>query len=48
MVIGNSQELRKKLLELYHDSGVGGHFGVSVTGKRLTTIIYGKAYGRGS
>lgn len=42
LVIGNSEELKKKLLELYHDSAMGGHYGVTATGRRLAAIVYWK------
>lgn len=42
MVIGKSEVLKSKLIEVYHDSAVRGHSRVSVTGKRFFVIVYWK------
>lgn len=39
LVVGNLENLKSKFLELYHDSAIGGHSGVSVTGRRLASVV---------
>ncbi|GKC88258.1 putative mitochondrial protein [Tanacetum coccineum] len=41
-VVGKDLELRKKLLNHFHNSVVGGHSGVQATTKSLTTYFYWK------
>ncbi|GKB00087.1 putative mitochondrial protein [Tanacetum coccineum] len=41
-VVGKDVELRKKLIDHFHGSVVGGHSGVSATTKRLITYFYWK------
>ncbi|GJT62229.1 retrotransposon-related protein [Tanacetum coccineum] len=41
-VVGKDLALRKKLVEHFHGSAVGGHSGVQATTKRLTTYFYWK------
>ena len=42
LVVGSVVGLRQQLLQLFHDSAVGGHSGVRVTKKRLSSIVYWK------
>lgn len=42
MVVGNSAKLKSKLIKVYHDSAMGGHSGVLVTGRRLAIVVYWK------
>ncbi|GJV81613.1 putative mitochondrial protein [Tanacetum coccineum] len=41
-VVGQDVELRKKLVNQFHSSTIGGHSGVQATTKRLTTYFYWK------
>nr|GEV88122.1 reverse transcriptase [Tanacetum cinerariifolium] len=41
-VVDKDLELEKKLIDHFHGSVVGGHFGVQATTKRLTTYFYWK------
>ncbi|GJW85685.1 retrovirus-related pol polyprotein from transposon TNT 1-94 [Tanacetum coccineum] len=41
-VVGKDLELRKKLIDHFHSSAVGGYSGVQATTKRLTTYFYWK------
>lgn len=41
-MVGNSPELQKKIIQLFHDSPMGGHLGVQDTIKRLTSELYQK------
>nr|GEV71166.1 protein NYNRIN-like [Tanacetum cinerariifolium] len=41
-VVGQDVELRKKLVDHFYNSAIGGHSGVQATTKRLTTYFYWK------
>ncbi|GKD33820.1 putative mitochondrial protein, partial [Tanacetum coccineum] len=45
-VVGKDVELKKKLIDHFHGSAVGGHFGVQATTKRLITYFYWKGLGK--
>lgn len=40
MVVGNNAVLRRKIIQLMHDSTQGGHSEVLATTKRVTTFFY--------
>ena len=40
LVIGQDDQLRKDLLQVFHNSAAGGHSGVSATIKRIGAVIY--------
>lgn len=42
MVVGNDQPLRQHILQLHHDSALGGHGGMIATLKKLKHIYYWK------
>lgn len=42
LVVGNSLTLRTKLISQFHDDSIGGHTGVQVTYKKMTTVFYWK------
>jgi len=42
LVVGAVDALRQQLLQLFHDSATGGHSGVRVTKKRMSSIFYWK------
>ncbi|GMI64735.1 hypothetical protein HRI_000142800 [Hibiscus trionum] len=42
VVVGNSEELRRDLMLYFHCSPIGGHSGVEVTTRRLSSIFYWK------
>lgn len=39
-MIGNTNELENKIMEIYHDSHSKGHLGVTTIGKKVATIMY--------
>ena len=42
LVVGNDIDLKYRLLTLFHDSTIGGHSGVTVTAKKLASVVYWK------
>nr|GFB35629.1 hypothetical protein [Tanacetum cinerariifolium] len=40
MLVGNDPELRKKLVQHFHDEAMGGHYGAPVTVKKLGLLFY--------
>nr|GEX64462.1 hypothetical protein [Tanacetum cinerariifolium] len=42
MVFGNDPELRKELVQHFHDEAIGGHSGAHVTMKKLRSLFYRK------
>ena len=42
LVVGAITDLRQQLLQLFHDSAIGGHSGIRVTKKRLSSLVYWK------
>jgi len=42
IVVGAVPTVRKQLLQLFHDSPTGGHSGVTVTRKRMASVLYWK------
>nr|GEU69768.1 retrovirus-related Pol polyprotein from transposon TNT 1-94 [Tanacetum cinerariifolium] len=43
VVVGNDPELRKELVQHFHDEAIGGHSGAHVTMKKLRPLFYWKA-----
>ncbi|GJZ20948.1 putative mitochondrial protein [Tanacetum coccineum] len=43
MVVGNDPELRKELVQHFHDEAIGGHSGAHVTIKKLGSLFYWKS-----
>ncbi|GJT86962.1 putative mitochondrial protein [Tanacetum coccineum] len=41
-VVGNDPELRKELIQHFHDEAIGGHSGAHVTMKKLGSLFYWK------
>jgi len=39
-VVGNDPDLQGKLISLYHDSTIGGQSSITVTSKRLGSLLY--------
>ncbi|GJV70189.1 putative mitochondrial protein [Tanacetum coccineum] len=42
VVVGNDPELRKELVQHFHDEAIGGHSGAHVTMKKLGSLFYWK------
>jgi len=42
VMVGNDPTLKQQLLQLFHDSAVGGHSGMEVTKKKLVSVLYWK------
>ncbi|RVW71683.1 Transposon Ty3-I Gag-Pol polyprotein [Vitis vinifera] len=42
LVVGVNEQLRREILNSFHDSPTGGHSGVYVTTKRISAIVYWK------
>jgi len=42
LVVGNSAALQAKIIQLFHDSALGGHSGVAVTTKRISCLFWWK------
>nr|GEX48691.1 hypothetical protein [Tanacetum cinerariifolium] len=42
VVVGNDLELRKELVQHFHDEAIGGHYGAHVTMKKLGSLFYWK------
>ncbi|RVW97716.1 Transposon Ty3-G Gag-Pol polyprotein [Vitis vinifera] len=42
LVVGVNEQLRREILNSFHDSPTGGHSGVYVTTKRISAVIYWK------
>ncbi|KAK8949103.1 hypothetical protein KSP39_PZI005439 [Platanthera zijinensis] len=42
LVVGNNAALRTRIFQLYHDSALGGHSGITATYKRLKRRLYWK------
>jgi len=42
VVVGNSDELRSKLISMFHNSVIGGHSGMTVTTKTVESLFYWK------
>ncbi|GKC38323.1 reverse transcriptase [Tanacetum coccineum] len=42
VVVGNDPELRKELVQHFHDKAIGGHSGAHVTMKKLGSLFYWK------
>ncbi|GMJ07956.1 hypothetical protein HRI_004464800 [Hibiscus trionum] len=40
LVVGDDLELKKKLIEQFHSSSLGGHSGADVTSKRMSACLY--------
>ncbi|KAF2305026.1 hypothetical protein GH714_001150 [Hevea brasiliensis] len=40
LVVGRDDTLCADLLKFFHDSATGGHFGISGTSKRMTSLVY--------
>ena len=40
VVIGHNDELRMKLIEMFHNSAIGGHSGMTVTSKIVGSLFY--------
>ncbi|RVW97424.1 Transposon Ty3-G Gag-Pol polyprotein [Vitis vinifera] len=42
LVVGVNEQLRREILNSFHDSPTGGHSGVYVTTKRISAVVYWK------
>ncbi|RVW25194.1 Transposon Tf2-11 polyprotein [Vitis vinifera] len=42
LVVGVNEQLRREILNSFHDSPTGGHSGVYVTTKRISVVVYWK------
>ena len=42
LVVGADPSVRQQLLQLFHDSSIGGHSSIQVTKKRLASVLYWK------
>ena len=42
IVVGQDEQLQLKIIRLFHKGGLGGHYGINVTVKRLTTLFFWK------
>ncbi|GMI89548.1 hypothetical protein HRI_002624100 [Hibiscus trionum] len=42
LVVGNDSELKRKLLEFFHNSTVEGHSGATATNQRISMVLYWK------
>ena len=40
MVVGADEDLKLKIIKLFHNSSLGGHSGVHATYKRLSSLFY--------
>lgn len=38
--------VRQRIMEIFHDSVVGGHYGMQVTAKRIASLFYWKGWER--
>ena len=46
MVVGGDQELHNHIIQLFHDSALGGHSGVTMTTKRIHQLFFWKGLHR--
>ena len=42
LVVGADPAVKQQLLQLFHDSSIGGHSGIQVTKKRIGSVLYWK------
>ena len=41
-MVGNDERIQAQILELFHNSGLGGHSGIHATYQRISSILYWK------
>ena len=46
LVVGNHPSLQQQIIQLFHDTPLGGHSGIKVTKRKLSTLFYWKGVSR--